>query len=490
MQIQVCRQCGNRNTVINKTVTNCNYCGSSDLEPMSETAYSTNDNAEALEKNKPFSIKLLISLIILLLLMAVFYWFWQNNTKQIQDDDLPVYPSFLENTANKKAPVIDSNNMVNSKQNTSENDSNITPIEDSQTVNLDVLTKTETNNLEQGKVSDFDSDKQIELIADAQEIKSQNRITSLTLRDSASAEDELQAQATNIIIKPVVPEPSVAIVLPDIPTQVNKVAKTNEIGSSKPQQLDISSEKQMTGSVEKLATIEKKAEIVSKPQSIKQEARLNEKASTQTNLAAKKPPETKPKTNDQLKPFKQAKPANQVTSISRVESNRARNAKRSLDRINGVVLDAETALMWMTCSLGQRWNGQACVGQSNEYLWSEAMNEAKQSSYAGYGDWRLPTRQELNSIVSCTSGRLPSKLDSKGKMMVKDGQQMNGQCIANFSRPTIDVNVFPNTERAFYWSYSHSAVNNYSVWGVFFSKGQLLSFNRSNVGFVRLVRSN
>ena len=35
MKIQVCRQCGNRNTVVSKALKNCNYCGSSDLEDIS-----------------------------------------------------------------------------------------------------------------------------------------------------------------------------------------------------------------------------------------------------------------------------------------------------------------------------------------------------------------------------------------------------------------------------------------------------------------------
>ena len=64
---------------------------------------------------------------------------------------------------------------------------------------------------------------------------------------------------------------------------------------------------------------------------------------------------------------------------------------------DGTVLDTETRLMWMRCALGQRWDGKTCMG----YATMNWENACKQNGdgFAGYYDWRLPTLEELKSLV-------------------------------------------------------------------------------------------
>ncbi|MBS4097971.1 MAG: DUF1566 domain-containing protein [Sulfuricella sp.] len=69
-------------------------------------------------------------------------------------------------------------------------------------------------------------------------------------------------------------------------------------------------------------------------------------------------------------------------------------------RSDGTVTDTRTGLMWMRCALGQTWDGTACAGEAKGCSWGEAM--ALRHSFAGYDDWRLPSIDELKSIVDKT----------------------------------------------------------------------------------------
>ncbi len=62
------------------------------------------------------------------------------------------------------------------------------------------------------------------------------------------------------------------------------------------------------------------------------------------------------------------------------------------------VLDTKTGLMWMRCALGQAWDGETCIGSPSGMNWDTAW---KQSEYdfAGHQDWRLPTIDELRTLV-------------------------------------------------------------------------------------------
>lgn len=79
---------------------------------------------------------------------------------------------------------------------------------------------------------------------------------------------------------------------------------------------------------------------------------------------------------------------------------------------DGTATDTTTGLMWMRCSLGQTWNGDTCSGNANTYTWQEALQRAQDINFgisnadndnavgfAGYTDWRLPNKNELESIV-------------------------------------------------------------------------------------------
>lgn len=130
---------------------------------------------------------------------------------------------------------------------------------------------------------------------------------------------------------------------------------------------------------------------------------------------------------------------------------------------DGTVTDKTTGLMWMRCSLGQKWDGKTCTGAPVDYTWKEALLEAKRNKFADYDDWRLPNKNELESIVeaSCYS-------------------------------PAINETIFPATPPVFFWSSSPFAGFSGGAWSVDFSFGAVnpsdKAGNKEGVIPVRLVR--
>jgi len=157
---------------------------------------------------------------------------------------------------------------------------------------------------------------------------------------------------------------------------------------------------------------------------------------------------------------------------------------RYLDHGDGTVTDAETGRQWMRCSLGQTWQGGDCVGEARKYTWDTAMAVARElnqlGGYAGYCDWRVPTIEELNSLVYCSGGK-PGVFPFVGK-------RGSGGCEGTHQKPTIDWEAFPNTPPFHFWSGSPSANYANRAWGVVFGYGSAGNVPRSYGSRVRLVR--
>lgn len=73
-----------------------------------------------------------------------------------------------------------------------------------------------------------------------------------------------------------------------------------------------------------------------------------------------------------------------------------------------VVKDTATTLMWHRCLQGQTWNGTTCSGSGSSIAYSDAQF-ACASPYGGFSDWRLPSQDEIISILSLA---WPSTLSS------------------------------------------------------------------------------
>ena len=148
------------------------------------------------------------------------------------------------------------------------------------------------------------------------------------------------------------------------------------------------------------------------------------------------------------------------------------NTDKFVDNKNGTITFKVTGLTWMRCSVGQIWTGETCSGEAMEMTWDVAMKLS--NSYAGYDAWRLPTKEELMTLMFCSDGKYKT-----------DGSCTNYKSI---SQPTINSVFFPNTPSNLYWSSSPSAYDSSYAWLVHFGYGGTGSSLKNYNYFVRLVR--
>jgi len=122
----------------------------------------------------------------------------------------------------------------------------------------------------------------------------------------------------------------------------------------------------------------------------------------------------------------------------------------------GTVYDKSTDLTWMRFSQGQLWTeGGGCSGSVKLLDWDSAMGLHLQ----GDASWRLPQRDELQSIVA-----------------------------SSCKRPAIDETVFPGTPSIQYWTSTASGPS--YAWVVFFRTGMpTWNFLKTTPFAVRMVRT-
>ncbi|MFO8240058.1 MAG: DUF1566 domain-containing protein [Dissulfuribacterales bacterium] len=117
-----------------------------------------------------------------------------------------------------------------------------------------------------------------------------------------------------------------------------------------------------------------------------------------------------------------------------------------VDNTDGTVTDTQTGLMWQ----------QAEAGSMN---WEAALTYCEDLELAGYDDWRLPNRNELQSIV--------------------DYSKFN---------PSVDTVAFPDALSCYYWSSTTFAANPGYAWRVNFYSGYVYYCHKSLSHYVRAVR--
>ena len=120
------------------------------------------------------------------------------------------------------------------------------------------------------------------------------------------------------------------------------------------------------------------------------------------------------------------------------------------------VYDRSTDLTWTRCSYGQQWTEDgACSGSVKLLDWHSAMGLHLQRD----ADWRLPQRDELQSIVA-----------------------------PNCKKPAINDVVFPGTPSIQYWTSTASGPS--YAWVVFFRTGMpTWNFLKATPFAVRMVRT-
>lgn len=138
--------------------------------------------------------------------------------------------------------------------------------------------------------------------------------------------------------------------------------------------------------------------------------------------------------------------------VSRLSSGNdgAVGGPRFVDQGDGTVIDTANRLQWSKATLTPK-----CISQHDALKLCEGL------SLAGYGDWRLPTRAELLTLVDDTR-----------------------------HEPAINVDAFPDTKNDWYWTSTVCAWPSSLAWCVGFALGYCSLGSRVSLdGLVRAVRS-
>lgn len=174
---------------------------------------------------------------------------------------------------------------------------------------------------------------------------------------------------------------------------------------------------------------------------------------------------------------------------STIEHNRQQMAEQGwIDNGDGTVTNTKTKLTWKRCLEGQIWTGSTCQGAYKKYTWDEASK--LKIDFAGKTDWRLPSIDELNTIVYCTDGRRPIKRDEQGRWLTVNGEWQNGGCLFGgfHQTPTLNLAAFPTTDVHWAWAGSPVANNTSEAWEISFYDGYVVWGRKDHTLSVRLVR--
>ena len=113
-----------------------------------------------------------------------------------------------------------------------------------------------------------------------------------------------------------------------------------------------------------------------------------------------------------------------------------------------LVTDVRNNIVWLRCSVGQRWDydtGQ-CAGKVVRLNQEEIIDAIEQANKQLGGTWRLPTREELETLVC-----------------------------ADCDPPKVREKYFPAIEREAYWTGSQNYFNSKMYWSVNFMTGHSYS---------------
>ncbi|MBK6999788.1 MAG: DUF1566 domain-containing protein [Rhodoferax sp.] len=130
-----------------------------------------------------------------------------------------------------------------------------------------------------------------------------------------------------------------------------------------------------------------------------------------------------------------------------------------VDHGDGTVTHTPTNLTWKRCAQGQTWTGSTCSGTASTYTFNQAYALNGTTAFADASDWRVPTLDELSSLVDFS--------------------------IAH-PGPTINSTIFPAVSNEYFWSSLPGVSPN--SWAVNFFSGRTMGRATYEKFAVRLVR--
>jgi Protein of unknown function (DUF1566) len=160
-----------------------------------------------------------------------------------------------------------------------------------------------------------------------------------------------------------------------------------------------------------------------------------------------------------------------------------------VDNKDGTALDPRNGLVWQRCVVGQSWLDRSCVEHGTLMDFQDALAAARRDRFAGKSDWRLPTIDELKSVMGaqedCAPGRHgppPWRAVSPVFSVAKENGSI--ACVAAKCGLADDIGRFWSSSTYEARTYSGTRVAN-------FLDGSVLDTGLAGAGmaYVRLVRN-
>jgi hypothetical protein len=172
------------------------------------------------------------------------------------------------------------------------------------------------------------------------------------------------------------------------------------------------------------------------------------------------------------------------------------------DNSNGTITDSAKGITWMKCAQGMTfnaesntcegsnstfqycdWNNNSCNGGVSDGLLdgggnSEAWDTCNTLEFAGHTDWRVPTKEELGGLISCSNGHV---VDGDYPARCSDGD-------GDFTTPAIDTSLFSNFSSTWFWTSASYADNSLGAWHVYFFDGNVYGYLKDTSRSVVCVR--
>jgi hypothetical protein len=162
---------------------------------------------------------------------------------------------------------------------------------------------------------------------------------------------------------------------------------------------------------------------------------------------------------------------------NRINNPEALYSKRYVDLEDGSIRDKKTGYEWSKCTYG--FSGENCkitIIKDPKFTWTDAQDISERET-----GWRLPTKDELHTLVYCNSG----VTQEEAKTFACDGKNNKDK----FLHPTIFEDHFPHTQANVYWTKDKNKYSKDVAWAVYFRTGEAYNLiPRENKQYIRLIR--
>lgn len=155
-----------------------------------------------------------------------------------------------------------------------------------------------------------------------------------------------------------------------------------------------------------------------------------------------------------------------LSSFSPITTDALTTNLQSYSQLAGTYIDSATGLMWSRISIGQKWVDGNPQGQAETLTWDDANTACEMFRLAGFDDWRLPTKEELESLM----------IENEAGYQAPEGV-------------LFPPNLGELGDSGLYWSASLYAEGLNHAWYVYFDLGVSNNIRKGYSSHVRAVRT-